>query len=206
MTTKTGDRLIACRLCGQVHQSVPLAPGQTAACRRCGSGLGGPQAASLHWTAAFSSAALLLYGPANIFPIMRLNMYGAVTESTVWGGCVRLYQSGDRVIALIVILASIVIPFLKLLGLFVLAVSSQRPWPRWRRTRTWIYRVVDSIGRWAMLDVFMLAIVVSLVRLQSLAEVVAGKGALAFACVVVLTLLASRSFDPRLIWEGEESS
>jgi paraquat-inducible protein A len=195
------NALIGCRLCGQVHEAVPLEPGQSAACRRCGSTLSAPDRSSLRWTAAFSSAALLLYGPANLFPILRLNMYGAVSESTVWQGCVKLYQGGDPALALIVVLASIVVPLLKLAGLFVLAVSSLRRRPRGRRARTWIYRVVDVIGRWAMLDVFMLAIVVSVMRFRSLATVVPGTGALAFAAVVVLTLLAAQSFDPRLIWD-----
>jgi paraquat-inducible protein A len=128
-------------------------------------------------------------------------MYGAVTENTVWQGCVKLYQGGDTAIALIVFLASVVIPFLKLLGLFLLAVSCRRRSPRWRRTRMWIYRFIDAVGRWAMLDVFALAVMVSLVRLRGIASVAPESGALAFAAVVVLTLLASQSFDPRLIWE-----
>ena len=154
-------------------------------------------------TAAFSSAALLLYAPANLFPILRMNMHGFISENTVWQGCVKLYQGGDTVIALIVFLASVVIPFLKLSGLFLLAISCRRRSPRWRRTRTWIYRLIDSVGRWAMLDVFALAVMVSLVRLRGIATVVPESGALAFAAVVVLTLLASQSFDPRLIWDDE---
>jgi len=193
--------LIGCRLCGQVHEAVPLGPGQIAECARCGSALNVPGRSSLQWTVAFTSAALLLYLPANMFPILSLNMYGAVTESTVWQGCVKLYQGGDRVLALIVVLASIVIPFLKLAGLFLLAVSSGRRWTRGRRARTWIYRGVEAIGRWAMLDVFMLAVAVTVLRFRSLATVVPGSGALAFASVVVLTLLAVQSFDPRLIWD-----
>ena len=196
--------MIACRICGLVHARAPLEPGEAALCRRCGADLEPRRGASLRRTAAFSAAALLLYGPANFFPILRLNMYGAVSENTVWQGCVKLYRAGDPTIALIVFLASVIIPFLKLLGLFFLAATSRRPSPRWRRARTRLYRFIDSIGRWAMLDVFALAVMVALVRLQGLASVVPGSGALAFAGVVVLTLLAAQSFDPRLIWDDEE--
>jgi paraquat-inducible protein A len=199
----TASTLLACRFCGQVNHSGILEPGQAAICGRCGSTLDPRKSASLALTAAFSAAALLLYVPANTFPILRMNMHGAVTENTVWQGCANLYEGGDAMIALIVFLASVVIPFLKLLGLFLLGVSCGRRSPRWRRTRTWIYRVIDAVGRWAMLDVFALAIMVSLVRLQGKASVVPESGALAFAGVVVLTLLASQSFDPRLIWDEE---
>ena len=199
----TASSLLACRFCGQVHAAATLAPGETAVCRRCGAALDPRKGASLQLTAAFSSAALLLYAPANLFPILRMNMYGFVSENTVWQGCVKLYQGGDTVIALIVFLASVVIPFLKLSGLFLLAISCRRRSPRWRRTRTWIYRIIDSLGRWAMLDVFALAVMVSLVRLRGIATVVPESGALAFAAVVVLTLLAAQSFDPRLIWDEE---
>ncbi|HEX4046303.1 MAG TPA: paraquat-inducible protein A [Elusimicrobiota bacterium] len=200
----TATNLLACRFCGQIHAPGPSGPGLVAACRRCGAALEARTSASLPLSAAFSAAALLLYVPANFFPILRIDMYGAVSENTVWQGCVKLYQGGDVVIALIVFLASVVIPCLKLLGLFFLTVSSWRRWPRLRRTRTLIFRAIDAAGRWAMLDVFALAVMVSLVRLRSLATVVPGSGALAFAAVVVLTILASQTFDPRLIWDDED--
>jgi paraquat-inducible protein A len=191
---------MACRVCGQVHRMEPVRAGMRAMCVRCGSALERRSAGSLQMTAAFSLAALLLYLPANLFPILRLDLYGATQDSTVWQGCVRFYQSGDYVIAAIVLLASIVIPALKLLGLFFLTITSRLQWNGARMMRTWIYRVVELIGRWAMLDVFVLGILVSLVKLRSLATIIPGKGALAFALVVLFTLFASASFDPQLIW------
>jgi paraquat-inducible protein A len=155
-------------------------------------------------TAALSLAALILYVPANVFPILRLEMYGASSENTVWSGCVRLFQDGDWIIAVIVFLASILIPLLKLLSLFALVGASIFKMSRWKMQRTWIYRIVDSVGRWAMLDVFVVAVLVSLVKLQKLATIIPGAGLYAFTGVVVLTLLASASFDPQLIWETEE--
>lgn len=168
-------------------------------CQCCGSPIR-KHAGNLQYTLALTTAALLLYIPANVFPILRMNMYGAMSENTVWQGVVRLHEDGDTTIAIVVFLASILIPLLKLLCLFFLSISTSLSWQRWKLARSWIYRILDWIGRWAMLDVFVLAILVSLVKLQNLASVVAGPGAIAFAGVVVLTMLAAQSFDPALIW------
>jgi paraquat-inducible protein A len=197
---------IACKTCGLVHAIEPLRPGTSANCRRCGSRIIKRTSGSLHLTAAFSLAALILYVPANIFPILRLNMYGASSENTVWDGSVRLFTDGDYVVAVIVFLASILIPFLKLLGLFFLVATTKLRFPRWKIPRTWVYRFIDAAGRWAMLDVFVMAVLVSLVKLQRLATIIPGKGLAAFAAVVVCTIIASASFDPQLIWEKEETS
>jgi paraquat-inducible protein A len=197
--------VIACKVCGQVHALEPLEPGMKGMCVRCGSEIVKRTSYSLHWTAALSLAAMILYVPANVFPILRLEMYGASSENTVWSGCERLFRDGDWIIAVIVFLASILIPFLKLLSLFVLVVMTKLRSSRWKLGRTWIYRTVDVVGRWAMLDVFVVAILVSLVKLQKLATIMPGAGLFAFTGVVVLTLLASLSFDPQLIWEREEA-
>jgi paraquat-inducible protein A len=154
----------------------------------------------LHFTTAFVLAALLLYVPANVFPILRMNLYGATSENTVWDGCVRLYQDGDLTIAIVVFLASILVPFLKLLGLLFLITSTRFKSTRWQNARTRVYKIIDVIGRWAMLDVFAVAVMVSLVKLSRLAIVVPGSGAIAFTGVVVFTFLASATFDPQLIW------
>jgi paraquat-inducible protein A len=195
---------VACKTCGLVHTLEPLRPGTVAHCSRCGSRIARRTPGSLHMTAAFSLAALILYVPANIFPILRLDMYGATTENTVWEGCVRLFADGDYVIAVIVFLASMLIPLLKLLGLFFLVVTTKLHFAIWKRARTWVFRVIEGIGRWAMLDVFVMAVLVSLVKLERLATIIPGKGLVAFGAVVVFTLFASASFDPQLIWEKEE--
>ncbi len=132
-----------------------------------------------------------------------MNLYGSVSENTVWEGCVRLYQDGDYPIALVVFLASILLPFLKLSGLFFLSASVRLRSKRWVNFRTSIYKLTEVLGRWAMLDVFVIAVLVGLVKLGKLATVVAGSGLLAFAGVVIFTLLASASFDPEQIWNTE---
>jgi paraquat-inducible protein A len=195
--------IVACRICGLAQRLGPLGPGKVAECARCETRLATHQTDSRGRTAAFSLAALILYLPANIYPILTMNLYGAHSESTIWDGCRDLFQRGETVVAAIVFLASLVIPFLKLLGLFALVVSARRG-SRGRRARIWIYRVIDVVGPWAMLDVFLLAILVSLVKLGQLATVRPGPGLFAFAAVVVLTILASRSFDPALIWAGPD--
>jgi paraquat-inducible protein A len=197
--------MIACRICGQVHASARLAPGTVARCTQCGTVMHRRVSNSLQMTAAFSLAAMILYVPANVFPILRLEMYGAVSENTVWDGCVRLFQDGQWGIAVIVFLASILIPLLKLLGLFILVVTTMLHTSRGKLQRTWIFKVIESVGRWAMLDVFVMAILVSLVKLQRMATIIPGKGLIAFTGVVVLTLLASASCDPHAIWNEERA-
>jgi paraquat-inducible protein A len=192
--------LIACRTCGLNQRLAELPPGMTAACCRCGAGLARGKTDSLARTAALASAALILYLPANVYPILTMNFYGAHTESTIWDGCVELFQDGQWPVALIVFLASILIPLFKLLALLFLVATARYGSRRWQQERTLIYRVVEVIGPWAMLDVFLLSVLVALVKLGELATVLPGPGLLAFAAVVTLTILASASFDPKLIW------
>jgi paraquat-inducible protein A len=165
-------------------QILPMLPGDTAESR----------ARSLEVTAALSLAALILYVPANLYPILRMNRRGAYSESTVWDGVTSLAQHDQWFVAVVVFLASIAIPLAKLLALFFL-VGSARFYPaRWREERRRIYGFIDAIGPWAMLDVFLLAVLVALVKLGDFATMTPGPGLVAFACMVVLTMFASASF------------
>jgi paraquat-inducible protein A len=195
--------MIACKVCLQVYVEPVLPPGTVARCVRCRARLGKRSPYSMHITAAFALAALILYVPANIFPIIHMELKGAVSENTVWEGCVRLWQAQDYIIAVIVFLASMLVPFLKLLALVCLVASRRLHVERWKRARTRMYRFVDGIGRWAMLDVFVVAVLVSLVKLQDLATIMPGKGLFAFTAMAVLTILATENFDPQLIWESD---
>ena len=191
--------VIACRTCDLLVEVSPVDRGTRAVCPRCRSKVADRKPNSLHRTGAFALAGLLLYIPANIYPILRMEFYGAYSESTVWDGCVKLFQDGMWFVAVIVFLASIAIPLAKLLGLFFLVTTARSM--RWQRARTRIYKFIDIVGPWAMLDVFLLAVLVAIVKLEQLATVLPGPGIVAFTCVVVLTILASLSFDPRLIWD-----
>src|ERR671923_1892784 len=194
--------VISCDTCGLVQTVDRLAPGTVAECIRCGSYVAGRSTTrSLEVTAALSLAALILYVPANIYPIMKMYLYGGYSESTVWDGIVMLARNDEWFIAVIVFLASMVIPVVKLAGLFSLVVTARMGWGRRLRSRTQLYKLIDVIGPWGMLDVFLLAVLVALVKLSTWAKILPGPGLLAFTAVVVLTMLASAAFDPKLIWE-----
>ena len=193
--------LVACETCGLVQRLPPPEAGAAAECARCRSRVAVDHGARLARTAALSLAALMFYVPANIYPILRLEWYGIHSETTAWGGAISLYRQGQPVIATVVFLASIVVPFLKLLALFYLVASVRLGARRWRRQRTWMFRALEYIGPWAMLDVFVVSVLVALVKLGELATVLPGRGLFSFMAVAVLTLLASASFDRRLIWE-----
>ena len=200
------ETTIACKACGQLQRMAELQPGTAAECCRCGSIICKRKVNSVQRTAAFALAALIFYLPANIYPILRMDFYGAHSESTVWDGCVKLFQDGQWLVAVIVFLASILIPLFKLLALFFLVATARFKSERWQQERTRIYQIIEVVGPWAMLDVFLLSVLVALVKLQQLATVWPGPGLLAFTAVVVLTILAAVSFDPQLIWHEPEKN
>jgi paraquat-inducible protein A len=193
---------VACDTCGLVQRLPALAPGAIAECTRCGVRLTRDDGGRLARTAAFSLAALMFYVPANLYPILRLEWYGTHSETTAWEGAVELFRQGQPVIGVAVFLASIVVPFLKLLALFYLVVTVRLRSAAWRRQRALVFRALEFIGPWAMLDVFVMSVLVALVKLGELATVLPGRGLFSFTAVAVLTIMASASFDRRLIWAG----
>src|SRR5205085_4449841 len=134
------ETVVACKTCGLVQRLEEVPPGRAAVCVRCGARLRTYTVNSLARTAAFSLAALMFYVPANVYPILTMELHGVRSENTVWDGCVSLFQRGERLVALIVFLASIVIPFLKLLGLFYLVVTVKLKSRRRQMGRRWVYR------------------------------------------------------------------
>lgn len=158
-----------------------------------------PNAVSRTW--AFLIAAALLYLPANVLPIMETHTLFGTQRSTILGGVVYLWLDGSWLLAALVFFASIVVPLLKLIALTVLLVTAQRR-SAWRPLeRAQLYRLIEFVGRWSMLDIYVVAMLVALVHVSSLAVITAGPAAAAFGAVVVLTMLAAISFDPRLIWD-----
>lgn len=190
-----------CESCGLTQSLPPRESAAALECFRCGTVLA-PRRLGVAMPAAFALAALALYVPANMYPILKMSLHGAYSENTIWDGVVSLMQYNQWMVAGIVFAASMVVPLLKLVGLFFLTVSVTLKKGRRLRARTQIYRFIDAIGPWAMLDVFLVAILVALVKLGDLAQVIPGPGLIAFAGVVLFTMLASASFDPRLIWEN----
>ncbi len=172
------------------------------ACPRCGTELHVRKPASLSRTWAYILSAVVLYIPANLLPITDTQTLFSEQSDTIFSGIVLFWNDGSYGLALLVLFASIVVPMAKLLVLAGLAWSVQRRTLRKPAQRTRLYRIVEYIGRWSMLDVYVVAILTSLVQLKSLAQISAGAGVVAFAAVCVLTILASQAFDPRLIWDA----
>ena len=172
------------------------------ACPRCRTGIHRRKPRSLSRTWALLIAASICYVPANLFPVMKVTSLGVSQADTIFSGVVYLAMHGTWPLAVIVFVASVVVPVLKILALVFLAVSVQRS-SRWRpRERAQLYRIVEAVGRWSMVDVYVVTILVALVHLGSLASVEAEVGAFYFGAVVVLTIFAANSFDPRLIWDN----
>ena len=200
--TPTAARLglLACEVCRLVS-GVPAAGGD-AHCPRCGATLHTRKPASLARTWAFLIAAVILYVPANTLPIMDTSSLFGTQRDTILSGVAFLWATGSFVLAALVFFASIVVPLVKMIALAVLAGSVQMHWHRHPRTRTRLYRMIEFAGRWSMLDIYVVTILVALVHVSTLASVHPGPGAAAFGAVVVLTMFAAASFDPRLIWDA----
>ncbi len=195
----TGRPLIGCEVCGQVV-ALPAGVHQMK-CPRCHAALHRRKPDSLARTWALLIAAALLYIPANVLPVMSVTTFGQGEPDTILSGVVALIEAGMWPIAALVFFASITVPVLKLIGLVLLLVSVQRGWLARARDRTLLYRIIEQVGRWSMIDVFMISILVVLVDLGEIARIEPGPGAVAFASVVILTMLASHGFEPRLIWD-----
>ncbi len=189
--------LIGCDDCGQVANA---RPGDH--CTRCAATLKLRKPDSQRRTWAFLIAAAALYIPANTLLFLTLIRLGRSYPSTILGGVEELLEAGMWPLALLVFVASICVPVLKLAGLATLLISTARGSSAWLRGRTRLYRVIDAIGRWSMIDVFMLSVLVALVQNGQIGTVLPDYGAVCFGAVVILTMLASESFDPRLMWDA----
>lgn len=195
--------LMVCHECHQLNRHQPGHARQH--CTRCGARVHIRRPNSIVRTWALLLSAALLYLPANLLPIMTVRMLGDGTPDTIMSGVVTLARHGMYPIAAVVFVASILVPTFKLIGIAMLLISVQRHHPMSPRQRLLVFRFIEWIGRWSMLDIFVIAILVAIVNFGSLAGVEAGTGAVAFASVVVLTMLAAITFDPRLIWDNTES-
>jgi len=193
--------LARCHDCGFVVRVTSGGHHVAAHCPRCGAAVHRRKPDSLNRTWALVITAAMLYVPANLFPVMTVISLGKAQSDTILSGAMYLLEHGMWPLALIVVFASVVVPLLKLIALTYLLISVQRG-SHWRPTdRTRLYHVVESVGRWSMTDIYVVTILVALVSLGNLATIEAGVGAIYFAGVVVMTMLAAESFDPRLIWD-----
>lgn len=191
-----------CRLSSEVPSS--LADHSQALCPRCGAALHERKPDSINRTWALLIASMVLYIPANLLPITKTSYIGGVQSDTIMSGVIYFAQTGSWHIALVIFVASVLVPAVKMVILSYLLVSVHRASTHRMVDRTRLYRITHSIGRWSMVDVFVVAILVALVQLGPIAGIEAGPGAVYFGGVVVLTMFAAEAFDPRLIWDQRE--
>lgn len=191
--------LLSCHGCGLLTRRPPQA--EDLRCPRCNSQLHARKPGGTGRSWALLIAAYLLFIPANTLPIMATGSLFGSQRDTILSGVAYLWHSGSWPLAALVFFASILVPMGKLLILTGLLVSVERRSVRYRRLRTRLYRLLEFIGRWSMLDIYVVTLLSALVQLQSLASITPMPGALAFGAVVVLTMLAAMAFDPRLIWD-----
>jgi paraquat-inducible protein A len=192
--------LLVCDACGLLNRP-PGAAGRWH-CARCAAPVHWRKPASLARTGSFLAAAAILYIPANLLPVLRSgSLFGPESDNTILGGIRYFWQTGSWALAIIVFVASIVVPATKIATLALLVATSRRrsTWRPFDRTR--LYRMTSYVGRWSMVDIYIGAVSVALVQLKPFASIDPGPGAIFFGAVVILTMLASESFDPRLIWD-----
>lgn len=190
--------LALCHACGIAS------PVSEARCPRCRSGLHLRLQDSLQRTWALTIAALLLYLPANLLPVLRMESFAGDQQNTIMGGVIQFWRGGDYPVAIIIFGASVMIPVLKIISIISLCLAARTG--RRPRGMTRLYRMTEFVGRWSMVDVFVVAILVAVVQLGSTISIHPGAGAISFAAVVVLTMFAAMSFDPRLIWDAAARS
>ncbi|GGE11351.1 paraquat-inducible protein A [Gemmobacter megaterium] len=195
--TARGAGLRGCRTCGKAN------PAEAAQCLRCGSALLPEPGLQAVWAWLF--AGMVVYIPANVYPMLRTLTMGRMQDSTIVGGAVELARHGSWGVALIVILASVVIPVAKFGIIAYLALAVRNRWPMRGNSRHHLYEIVEFVGRWSMIDVFVVAILSALVKFSLVATIAPGIAAVSFALSVIFTMLAAQSFDPRLIWRSTDS-
>jgi paraquat-inducible protein A len=195
---RRGGRSIACIVCDLLVEATE----EGRACPRCAAALHLRKPDALRRTVALLAAAYLLYVPANVLPVLRIVWLGGEESNTIGSGVLELARNELWPLAVIVLLASIIIPLVKLVGLTWMLLAIRGRSARLLTARTRLYRSIDLIGRWSNIDVFMAAVLVSLLQVGTLTQVHAGFGLVAFAAVVILTMLATLTFDCRLMWDA----
>ena len=200
IATALSKGLYKCGVCELLNRKV----GDACCCARCGAALHARMPNSIQRTWAYLIAAVILYIPANLLPVLHTGTLFNMQTDTIMSGVVHLWVTQSWGLAIIVFVASVVVPAAKLVSLTWLAWAAQRRVAANPQRRTRIYRATHYIGRWSMVDIFVGATLVALVHLGPFATIAPGSGAIAFGAVVVLTMLASMSFDPRLTWDALE--
>ncbi len=205
LITAADAGLLSCHSCSLLSKA-PSGPHAELVCPRCGAALHKRKPNSIARTWALVIAAFLCYIPANLLPMTVVTSLGNVQEDTIISGVIYFLQHDEWPIGLVILFASIVVPLTKLFILIYLLISVQRKSTSRPLERTRLYRITEAIGRWSMTDIYVVTIMVALVHLGNLATIEAGVGAIFFGAVVVLTIIAALTFDPREIWDNMEST
>ena len=195
---------ILCHNCHAITPRASLTQGEKTPCPRCGEHLRLRGKNSIDRSWALIVAALILTLPANLLPIMSVSSLGGVTESTIIDGIIRFFQEGAYGIGLIILTASILVPLFKITGMVLILISIHHRWTSWLRHKAAMFRFIQFVGRWSMLDIFVIALLCSLVRAGSLSSVDTAPATLYFSAVVLCTMFAAINFDPRLLWDSAE--
>jgi paraquat-inducible protein A len=193
-----------CLSCERLHRAP--AGAKQASCTRCGAMIHARKTASLARSTAFLAAAVMLYVPANMLPVITSGSIFGTQADTILSGVMHLWRTGSGLLAVVLFIASVIVPGVKLSTLGFLIWAAHRRWTSNPRQRALIYRATAYIGRWSMVDIYVGAVLVALVQFRVFVAVEPAPGAIAFAGVVVLTMLASMSFDPRLSWDSTEDA
>lgn len=199
MKKQAPHSLVGCRVCGLVQDA------EITRCTSCGAGLHPRTVSNLQRCWALWLTGLVLYLPANMLPIMRTSQLGGTTDATIAGGVVLLWEHRSYLVAGIIFVASLVVPLAKFVAIAALAFCQQYRGFLSPPSATMVYRLTEFVGRWSMVDVFVVGFLAALIQMGNLMSVIPGPAALAFAGMVVSTMLAAHSLDPRVFWAPMEA-
>lgn len=196
--------LVSCHDCHLLSRMPRISDAQTALCPRCGGTLHQRKPNSVMRTWALVITGMIFYIPANVLPMTITSALGSAQSDTIMSGVIYFIHSGSWEIALVIFVASIFVPFLKFVILIYLLLSVQFKSIKRPKDRTLLYRITEAVGRWSMVDIYVVTILIALVKLGVLANIEAGPAAIYFAAMVAVTMIAAENFDPRLIWDVVE--
>ncbi len=194
--------LVRCHDCGKVVRQVQTEADEIALCPRCSAVLHSRKPRSVSTTWALVICSVVMFLPANILPIMRVDFLGSPDNSTIMGGILYFFNDGEYLIGIIILIASILVPLFKVVGILLMLLSIQFRWSGWLKHKAKMFRFIEFIGRWSFLDIFVIAILASMVQFGFLSTIGANPAARYFTAVVILTMFAAISFDPRILWDS----
>jgi len=194
--------IISCHDCGKLVDARDLPQDATLACPRCNADIHFRKVHSISRTWALLITSAILFIPANLLPIMRVDFLGSVDYSTIMDGIIYFFHEKEYGIGLIIFIASVLVPLFKIIGMVIILLSIHFKWKSWLRHKAAMFRFIEFIGRWSMLDIFVIALMSTLVNFATFTSTQAAPAATFFTIVVLCTMFAALTFDPRLLWDA----